>query len=55
MRYGKKRPWPNSTYQLQTFLNPIAAQQSVCTTARDSMIATEQDTKQSNRVTEIFN
>jgi len=49
----KNRLWLNLTYQLQTFLNPFAAHQSVCITTRDSMIAAEQDTKQISRVTEI--
>jgi len=37
MRYGKKRPWPNLTYQLQAFLNPFTAQQLVRITTRDLM------------------
>ena len=55
MGFGKKRPWPNLTYQLQTFLNPFAAQQSVCITTTDFMITAEQDTKHSSRVTETLN
>jgi hypothetical protein len=55
MGYVKKRPWPNLTYQLQMFLGPFTAQQLVCITERDLTIAAEQDTKQSSRVTEIFN
>lgn len=51
----KKWPWPNLTYQLQTFLNPFTATQSVCITTRDSVIVAEQDTKQNIRVTEICN
>jgi hypothetical protein len=55
MRYGKKRPLPNLTYQLQTFLNSFAAQQSVYIPTRDSTIAAEQDTKYNSCVSEIIN
>jgi hypothetical protein len=55
MRYGNKRSLPKLTYQLRTFLNNFAAQQSKCISSRDAMIAAEQDTKHSDRVTEIIN
>jgi hypothetical protein len=55
IRYGKKRSLPKLTYQLRTFLNTFAAQQSKCVPSRDAMIAAEQETKHSNRVTEIIN